>query len=258
MAIVWLFLSMACWAEPLETAFFKVETPAGWEVSRNPSGLWTLTQSKSPKPYVQFSVARLNSTPETYLRSHAALWSRLGVVENADPLNVKHSEQAWFLVKHSADDWVTLKWIRWSGKTLVVSNFRCPESELENHKVGFSEIAKTLELHTPEFSEESLKDSVKQFLGNHQDTPKGLQDPVLCRTTMAAIRQDWEPYFDADVPALYRAYVAYLEARFDAAFAAAHGQELGIGPDLVKARFQSVLNRRVELDAALRGEFPSL
>lgn len=246
--VFWLCLGLSTWAQPLDTKFFSVDTQ-GWKISRNESGLWTLDQGDS---LVQFSVVRLTTSPERYLRSQAALWSQLGFVESVKP-PVKHEKRAWFLVKHSDSQDVTLKQTCWNDKIVVVSNLKCQADQLETLKPEFSRMMESLELHSPTFSEAQLQAAVKQFLRNHAD--QELADPVTVRTYMSATRQDWEPFFMADIPPLYRAYLYYLEARFDAAFAVAHAKELGIGPELVKARITSVGNRRQELEAALRGEY---
>ncbi len=241
--------------EILETRFFQV-TPGNWEVSRNDSGLWTLS---GPEARVQFSVARLNSTPEAYVKGQAALWARLGFVKDFEPLTPERENQSWFLVKQSQEGSpTTIKWVQWDNSLLVVTNFVCEDSVLEQCLSDFEAIARSVELKSPEFREENLRQEVLDALSGFADTRAELSSPDQARRQMSATRQDWEPFFLADVPPLYRSYLAYLEARFDAAFAVAHGEEMGIGPELVEARLRSVGYRRDELKAALEGKFPEL
>lgn len=258
--LIWLSLSLlvsgSALADTLETRFFRVE-PGAWSVSRNDTGLWTLSQP-SPEARVQFTVSRLNTTPAVYLKAQAAVWARIGEIGSLDPLTPERENQAWFLVKHLDDDLATIKWVQWEGSLLVVTSFQSKESEQPSLLESFTAIAQSVELNSPTYHEESLRQEIERVLRANTDSKDELSSPDESRQQMGVARQDWEPFFLADTPPIYRPYLAYLESRFDAAFAVAHGEELGIGPELVEARLRSVKYRRDELEAALQGNFPEL
>jgi hypothetical protein len=244
-------------AAPLETPFFTCEVPQGWTVSRNPSGLWQLT-APGPEPLeVQISVAHLSTTPEMYLAGTAKLWRSLGEVQQLQPWLVDRPNQAWFLVKHTPVTGQaplgTVKWVRWRGDLLVVTSFRAPRAALKGWASKIRSIASGLKLEKPEFDEARLREEVDAVLSDDEDSREALSDAGVAKLAMSVARQDWEPFFAADKPPLYRAYLAYLEARYDAAFAIANGEELGMGPDVVASRLAAVANRRDELRREAQG-----
>lgn len=243
-------------AAPLETSFFSLEVPDAWTFTRNPSGLWQLT-APGPDPLeILVSVARLNTTPELYLKGTEKVWSSLGSVERLQPWLADRADQAWFLVKHSTpgqEHLATVKWVRWRGSLLVVTSFRAPRAQLKAHKGTILAVARGLKLERPEFDQARLVKEVELVLHSEEDDAGHLKDPDGERRRLSIARQDWEPFFLNDQPALYQAYRDYLTARFDAAFAIVNGSELGIGPDMIESRLTGVANRRQELKHQLDG-----
>lgn len=245
------------WAAPLETSFFSWEIPDGWTVGRDQSGQWELT-APGPHPLVVVvSVGHLNTTPELYIKGSTAVWSSQGLVEPMTPLATERANQAWFLVKHHPNPGekprVTVKWVRWRGPSLVVSSFRTPQSDLESWKPQMQSMAASLKLKKPVFEEGALRAEIDDFLENNKDTEKSLDDLDQAQVDLSVARQDWEPFFAADKPPLLRAYIDYLEARYDATFAIVAGPGMGIGKDVVESRMQGLANRRDELRRELHG-----
>lgn len=257
--ILLLCLGGPLWAAPLETPFFTWEVPQGWTVTRNSSGLWELV-APGPDPLeVVVSVARLSTTPEAYLQGTSNLWRSLGTVEPLKPWLADRPNQAWFLVKHTPEpgkpEMATVKWVRWRGPVLVVTSFKARGSELRSWAPKIRTLAQDLKLEKPEYHEDALLLEVQGVLQDAEDTPEALSDLEAAKLALNTARQDWEPFFlsartqegpDAQPP-LLRAYLAYLEARYDATLAIANGAELGMGPDIVQSRLNSVAVRRDEL-----------
>lgn len=244
-------------AAPLETSFFTWNVPESWTVSRNTSGLWQLTAPGLDPLEVLVSVGRLNTTPELYLASTATLWRSLGQVEPLQPWLKDLPQQAWFLVKHPPQPGMpllsTVKWVRWRGPLLVVTSFKAPRASLESWGPKIRSMATSLKLLKPQYQEPLLREEVATVLRDNEDSRDGLASLDAARSAMNIARQDWEPFFDADKPPLYRAYADYLEARYDAAFAIVNGPSLGMGPDVVESRLQAVANRRQELRREFQG-----
>lgn len=258
-AILSLLLSGSLLAAPLETPFFTWEVPQGWTVTRNSSGLWELI-APGPNPLeVLVSVARLSTTPEAYLQGTTGLWKSLGTVEPLKPWLTDRPNQAWFLVKHNPEAgqpaMATVKWVRWRGTVLVVTSFRAKQSELNSWAPKIRSLAQDLKIEKPEYDEAVLLEEVQDVLQNAEDTPEGLGDLEAAKLALNRARQDWEPFFlsartqegPEAQPALLRAYLAYLEARYDATLVIANGAELGMGPDIQQSRLHSVSIRRDEL-----------
>ena len=258
----WLLLSLSTplWAAPLETPFFTWEIPLGWTVSRNSSGLWQLT-APGPNPLeAVVSVARLTTTPEAYVQGTAALWKSLGTVQPLQPWITDRPNQAWFLVKHTAQagqpEMSTVKWVRWRGPILTVTSFKAPSSELHSWAPKIRSMAQDLKLEKPEYEEAVLLEEVRSVLRDYEDTRDTLNNLEVAKLTMNTARQDWEPFFasakagemveDAQ-PTLLRAYLAYLESRYDATLAIVSGADLGMGADVVESRLRGVAIKRDEL-----------
>lgn len=263
--LIFVFLAVPLHAAPLETAFFSWDVPQGWTVSRNPSGLWQITApGKNPLEAV-VSVARLTTSPELYLQSTATLWKSLGTVEPLEPWLAKHRNQAWFLVKHSPvageKPMATIKWVRWRGPLLLVTSFKTPQDSLSSWAPQIRSLAADLKIAKPEFNEAKLRDEINQALRNNKDSREALTDVERIKLAMNVARQDWEPFFGSgsdvttanEQPVLYRNYLSYLEARFEASFAIVHGPEMGIGPDIIESRLRSVAIRRDELRREAQG-----
>jgi hypothetical protein len=253
--------SSRCWAAPLETPFFRCEVPDGWTVHRNPSGLWQLTGPGLEPLQVAIGAARLSTTPELYLQGTATLWKSLGQVQPLQPWLSDRPDQAWFLVKHSPQPGVaplaTVKWVCWRDSLLVVTSFTLREAELQQLQGEIRSLASGLLLEKPKFQAERLQAEVDSVLREFIDDPEHLRDLDSAKLSMAVARQDWEPFFGTDTkeaqPPLYKAYLAYLEARYEASFAVVHGREMGIGPDLLDSRMNSVAVRRGELRRLVQG-----
>ncbi len=241
-------------AAPVETRFFDWEVPDAWTVSRDPSGLWQFLGPGPDNLEVLVSVGRLNASPQVYLKATEQVWRSMGVVRRLDPWLTDPPEQAWFLVKHSKvgeEQLVTVKWVRWKGPLLVVTSFQIPDVQLHAQTPQIREWAANLKLKLPAFDISELSSEAGAALRELDDSEDGLGDFEGARVALNTARQDWEPFFLADQPPLYRAYFEYLDARFDAAFAIVNGPELGMGEDIVKSRLKGVANRREELRQTL-------
>ena len=182
--------------------------------------------------------------------------------EAKQPWITDRPNQAWFLVKHSPQagesPMSTVKWVRWRGPLLVVTSFKAPQDALRSWAPQIRSMALDLRLEKPKFDEARLREEIAAVLRDNEDTPQTLTDVEGAKLTMNTARQDWEPFFgsnrkDDSQPPLYKAYLDYLEARFDASFAIVHGPELGMGPDVVDSRLRSVTIRRDELRREAQG-----
>lgn len=251
-------------AAPLETPFFTWEVPDGWTVSRDPSGLWQLTAPGSSPLVVAITAARLRTPPQAYLNGSARLWASLGKLEAIEPLIHKVNNQAWFLIslppQPSSNDSIkatgdrsTIKWVRWRDSLLVVSSFSMPTEDLKAFRPIIQRLASGLKLTRPKFNEARLLQEIKKTLEVNQETSAGLRGLEDIRQQMNIARQDWEPFFLDKEPPIYAAYLSYLEARFDAAFAIVNAKELGIDADTIKSRLKSVVSKREALRHQLQG-----
>jgi hypothetical protein len=256
-----LAVSLPLAAAPLETPFFSWEVPDGWTVSRNPSGLWQLTAPGAEPLEVTLMAARLNTTPEAYLQGTTALWRSLGQVEPLQPLVEKWRNQAWFLVKHPPQagqrDQVTVKWVAWRGPLLVVTSFKTGQADLPYWEPRIRELGQQLRVvRQPKFEEALLRAEANTALRDNEDSAQHLRELEQIKLAMAVARQDWEPFFGSEQqtqPDLYRAYIDYLEARYEASFAIVNGPDLGMGPDIVESRLRGLANRRNELRRQVQG-----
>ena len=249
--------ALPVWAAPLETSFFSWEVPNGWTVSRDPSGQWEMTAPGRSPMVAVVSVGHLTTTPELYLKGSVAVWRSQGLVEPMTPLLTERENQAWFLVKHHPTPGekpkVTIKWVRWRGAILVVTSFNMAQADMESWVPQIQKIGAHLRIKKPAFEEAALRAEVDATLEKNQDTEKTLVDLAQAKLDLNVARQDWEPFFAADKPMLYRAYIDYLEARYDATFAIVAGLEMGMGRDVVESRMQGLTNRRDELRKELHG-----
>ncbi len=262
-ALLFAALSSPLAAAPLQTAFFTWDVPEGWTVSRNSSGLWQVT-APGPNPLeAEVVVARLTTSPELYLKATSEIWKTQGTVEQVKPWLADRPNQAWFLVKHSVKPGETptavVKWVRWRGPFLVVTSFQAPQSELQSWAPKIRSLAMDMKLTRPVYRREVLLKEANAALADNDETRDGLVDTEGAKLAMNSARQDWEAFFgsrpseEEPEAELYRAYLAYLEARFDASFAIVHGSELGIGEDVIATRLRSVAIRREELRRAATG-----
>ena len=252
-----LFSAQACWAAPLETSFFSWEIPDAWTVERDASGQWQIT-APGPNPLVTVvSAGRLGTTPELYLKGSLGVWRTQGEIEPIPALVTKRENQAWFLVKHhpkaGEKPQATIKWVRWRGNLLVVTNFKAPQSDLKSWEPRIQELGNSLRLKKPVYQEMALKAEAQDALERNQDTAESLQNLDRAKLALNVARQDWEPYFSEEKPSLYQAYIDYLEARYDATYAIVAGRELGMGRDVVDSRIQALSNRRDELRKQVHG-----
>lgn len=260
-----LFAALSCplAAAPLQTAFFTWDVPEGWTVSRNSSGLWQVT-APGPEPLqAEVVVARLSTTPELYLKATGEVWKTQGTVEALQPWLADRPNQAWFLVKHFVKPGETptavVKWVRWRGPFLVVTSFQASQESLSSWAPKIRSLAADMKLTRPVYRREELLKRVNEALTNNDESRAGLADSEGSKLAMNSARQDWEAFFGArpseeeTEAQLYRAYLGYLEARFDASFAIEHGPELGIGEDVVESRLRAVAGRREELRRAAAG-----
>lgn len=124
---------------------------------------------------------------------------------------------------------------------------------MESWVPQIQKIGAHLRIKKPVFEEAALRAEVDATLEKNQDTEKTLVDLAQAKLDLNVARQDWEPFFASDKPMLYRAYIDYLEARYDATFAIVAGPEMGMGRDVVESRMQGLTNRRDELRKELHG-----
>lgn len=253
----WLLLASAALAAPLETSFFSWEIPDRWTVERDLQGQWEIT-APGPDPLIALvNVGYLTTTPELYLKGSTAIWATQGLLEPMEPLAARWPNQAWFLVKHHPNPGekpkVSVKWVRWRGPTLVVTSFRVAQSDLESWRPQIQQMAENLKIKRPVFEESALRAEIDEVLQANEDRAETLTDLESARLDLNVARQDWEPFFAADKPPLYRAYIDYLEARYDAVFVVVAGPESGLGPDVVESRMQGLINRRDALRRELHG-----
>ena len=256
--VFWMLIS-AAFASPVETRFFDWEVPDAWTVSRDPSGLWQFIGPGPENLEILVSVGHLNASPGVYLKATEQVWQSMGVVRRLEPWLSDPPEQAWFLVKHSRvgeEQLVTIKWVRWDGPLLVVTSFQVPDVKLQTLAPQIKAWAADLKLKRPKFEVSELTDEIQSALRELEDSEEGLTDFEGARLALNTARQDWEPFFLADKPPLYRAYHEYLDARFDAAFAIVNGPELGMGEDIIKSRLKGVSNRREALRQMLEAQKP--
>lgn len=254
--VVMIVLALAGMAAPLESPFFTWEVPDGWTLSRTETGLWQLEAPGIQPLRVNVTVARLRTTPQQYLVGTTRLWASLGEVRMLEDWGAGVGDQAWFLVKPkdaTLGMGTLVKWVCWRESILVVSSFAFPEGSLKANKARILQLAHGLRLLRPKFHEADLREEIKRVLTRNQDTLTELSDVALARRVMNVARQDWEAFFVAEAPVLYRAYLAYLDARYEAAFAHVLGKDLGIDDETVDSRVKTVLRCRDELHRRLQG-----
>ena len=249
--------AQAGWASPLETSFFSWEIPDGWTVERDTSGQWQITAPGLNPMVIVVNAGRLGTTPERYIQGSTAVWQTQGSVESISPLLTQRETQAWFLVKHhpkpGETPQATVKWVRWRGELLVVANFKTPQASLAAWEPQIQAIGKSLRLKKPVYKEVALKGEAQQVLDRNRDTEESLQSLDRAKLDLNVARQDWEPFFSTEKPALYQAYIDYLEARYDATYVIVAGRELGMGRDVLESRMQALSNRRDELRKEVQG-----
>lgn len=254
--LVALFFLLAgpLWGEPLHTPFFSAKVPDGWTVSRTSGGLWSFSPSNAEQPE-EFTVlpVHLNTTPEIYLKATSKLWRLRGEVE---PVTLEESEPkdtAAFVLrpKDTPDEW-QLKIAHWKDHGLVMVTYMFPVKHWEQAKAEALSFTGNLEPLRPEYRRQDLMNVLAAGLKSHKDDREELADLNAVKTEMASFRVDWEPFFPDAKPRLYQAYRAYLESRFDAAFALNNGQELGMPESLIQERMEAVQSHRKEVEQALQ------
>jgi hypothetical protein len=228
-------------AEQLETDFFQVPVPEGWQTSRSATGLWQLKQDMPFELTATFLVNRLKTTPEMYLQGTVELWKTQGATEgNFDGRRLE-------CLITPADGDPLFKIVSWEEDILVVATFMFSVKHTDEALNTAQRLTQDLEIHNPNFEPEALRKAVNSALKRHENTPEELAEAVDIRRQMTSFRQDWEPYFIGPSPPLFEAFSAYLEARYDAAFVVANGKEMGMPESVLQSRLKSIENRRSEL-----------
>jgi hypothetical protein len=244
-------------AKTLETDFFRAQVPEHWDVSRDTSGLWVLLLPvEDSQVKATLLVNRLRTAPELYLQATARLWTTKGTVEVLEEAGNAQEKTMIFLIRPKLEDKEpVLKFVQWQEDLMVITSFTFPVKHLAEILEEGQRFTGNIELKEFDFQPERLKSLISETLDRHQNSLEELSDPTAVRIEMASFRQDWEPYFPHHKPLLYLAFLAYLEARFDAAFAKVNGPGLGMPPDLIEARMTSISNRREELLSRLEADF---
>ena len=228
-------------ADPLVTDFFHVTPPEGWQTSRTTSGLWQLERDLPFDMKATFLMNRLKTTQEMYLQGTLQLWKTQGETE----LSFDGRRMECLITPAEGDP--LFKYVTWKDDLLVVATFMFPVKHTDEALNSAHGLIRTLQITDPVFKPNALRDTVADALEQHRNTAEELADAAAIRKQMTSFRQDWEPYFTESTPLLYQAYLAYLEARYDAAFVVEHGEEMGMPESLLESRLKSVENRRSEL-----------
>jgi hypothetical protein len=234
-----------------ETDFYRVAVPPGWSAARTRTGLWEFGDGEGDFSTTVL-VSRLTTTPALYLQATGRLWQSRGRVEAVGEPGEFGENRAFFLIiprKESEEP--VIKGLVWQDDLLAVTSSTFPVKHRKKATQLAVSFTRNLELKEIDLESGRLETFVTETLDHHSNTVESLSDAPAVRREMASFRQDWEPYFPHHKPALYQAMQAYLEARYDAAFVIANGEEMGMPPSLVETRLRSIRNRRAELERAL-------
>jgi hypothetical protein len=234
-----------CVADQLKTDFFQLPTPEGWQISRNTTGLWQMQREMPFEMTATFLVNRLKTEPDLYLRGTIQLWKTQGVTEGTFD-----GRQMECLITPAEGNPI-FKLVRWNQDVLVVSTFMFPVKHTDEALNTVHSLTQDLTIKNPEFEPDALRETVENALEQHQNTPEELAIAADARRQMTSFRHDWEPHFTSPAPAIFEAFLAYMEARYDAAFVVEHGEEMGMPESILESRLKSIDNRKSELQTIL-------
>lgn len=241
-----LFLTTQVRADQLETSFFQLSVPQDWKTGRSATGFWTLHR-ESPFPLdVAFVVNRLKTAPDVYLQGTLELWKTQGTIEF-----VRHQNSLECLITPATGNTVW-KWVRWENDLLIVASFSFSPEHRDEALNTAHQLVDHLELRDPSFQEDALRAVVLRGMESHQNSTEELADIEQVRRDMTSFRQDWIAFFTATPPELFTAYLAYLEARYDASFVQVNGESMGMPSSVLEARKKSIENRKREVRSLLQ------
>lgn len=248
LALLFLLVFTPSMADTFDSPFFELPLASDWQVSRSPAGLWSFERTEPFELSGSILVNRLKTTPEMYLQGTLKLWETQGRTEAQ-----LHEDHLECMITPPQDDSI-FKYVVWEDDLLVVASFKFPVKHQNEALAMIREVAPGIVLHDPPFEPEALRAVVEHGLATHQNTPEELSDASQIRTEMTSFRLDWEPYFKSSPPPLFTDFLEYLEARYDAAFVADHGAEMGMPASLLESRLKAIQNRRDELEEVIRSE----
>lgn len=242
-----LILLMLLGLSPLaaEPRFFSVDVAPSWNRDRDRQGLWRYWYDEPFPLRASVSVGRLQLPIQHYLEGTLQLWTTQG-----DLTPTIDDDHLLCLIRPTEGDPI-IKWVEWNDDLVAVTTFTFPVEHLDQAQESAADFMERFSLFAlPEFSPQGLEQSAQALIKGHTNDRKELSDAVSVRQEMVEFRQEWAPLF-TDPPALFVAVTAYLEARYDAAFVAAYGEEMGMPESLLAERLRSVENRKAELTRLL-------
>lgn len=243
-----LLLSMMSSAQTLQSNFFTLEASEDWTVSRNTSGLWQCDRREPFEMSATILALRLRTSPELYLQGTLQLWKTQG-----ETMVLSSGERSFEgLITPAEGSSRILKSLRWEEDLLLVTSFTFPVKHTDEAMAVAASFSDGLEIKESIFKPANLQESVLTALAQHQNKAEELSDANSIRRDMTSFRQDWEPYFSGPKPELFEAFLAYLEARYDAAFVVAYGKDMGMPESLLDARLKAVDNRKNEVLTLLK------
>ena len=126
----------------LETDFYKVEIPAGWELKRNLRGLWELRPPGGEGlQKASLTVSRLSARADLYLQATARLWAARGELSVLEEASDSGQQRIVFLVKPKLQEGETLepgeetaelKIAHWNEELMVITSLMFPVKHLES------------------------------------------------------------------------------------------------------------------------------
>lgn len=235
-----LLLWAQSWAQTLQSNFFTWEGSEDWTVSRNVNGLWQADRQEPFEMSATMLAVRLRTSPELYLQGTQELWKTQGETR------VLSSGEKSFecLITPLEGSGRTLKSLRWEKDLLLVVSFTFPVKHTDEAMASAASFLQGLEIRELVYEPEILRKSIQAELAQHENSEQGLLDATAVRQDMTSFRHDWEPYFSSQKSELYQANLAYLEARYDAAFVVAYGKDMGMPESLLDSRLKAVENRK--------------
>ena len=238
-----LLLSTISYAETFESHFFTLEVPPDWTLSRNLNGLWQYDRQEPFEMSATVLASRLRTSPELYLQGTLELWKTQG--ETRVLSSGEDSLECLITPPEGATR--ILKSLRWEKDLLLVTSFTFPVKHTDEAMVSAASFSEGLEFKESSFDPSKLRDGIVTALSQQTNKTEELSDANSVRREMTSFRHDWEPYFAGPKPELFEAFLAYLEARYDAAFVVAYGKEMGMPESLLDSRLTALENSKNEV-----------
>lgn len=241
-ACFFLALSAISAAERIESPFFRLNLGEEWKVSRSLTGLWVARRTDPFPLTLTLAYSRLKTSPELFLQGTLAVWRTQGEVEVR-----RLGQGAECLIRPADEGDPIFKWLELTQDHALVASFTFPVKHTDEAIAMALPIARQIESKVAVFEPETLRRTVQEALGDHRNDAEELANSDEVRRQMTSFRQDWEWFFAQAPDPLYTAYLAYLEARYDAAYVVAFGKEMGMPDSLLQTRLEAVKNRRAEV-----------